>query len=169
MRFLFLVNGFLLSMIFISCGKTCPEGFRGRNCDIEITPTKVAITKVVVKNFTPLDPALAQWDVGSGPDIYPVITGENIANVVWTSIVRYDNAVAGNQYVFTPTTEVELIYPTLFYNVGIYDFDGGTVFNEDDFVGSVSFKPYQPGLSFPEVINFSAGNTNVDLYVKYTW
>jgi hypothetical protein len=37
MTFLFAVTGFLLVMIFISCAKTCSEGFSGRNSGIEIT------------------------------------------------------------------------------------------------------------------------------------
>lgn len=162
---------FLVSLVLIlsSCGRTCPEGYRGRNCDIEITPSKISITKIVVKSFAPLDPNLSQWDVGSGADIYPVITGESISNVVWNGSVYYDNAVSGNYYEFTPTSEVELIYPTMYYQIGVYDYDGGTIFNEDDLVGNVSFKPYQIGLGFPETISFSSGETSVDLHVKYYW
>jgi hypothetical protein len=160
---------FVLVIVITSCGRTCPEGFRGRNCDIEIEPSKVSITKITVKSFSPLDPNLSQWDVGSGADIYPVVTGADITNVVWNGSVYYDNAVSGNRYDFTPTSEVTLIYPTMFYNIGIYDYDGGTIFNEDDLVGSVSFKPYQIGLGFPEVISFTSGETSVELTVKYYW
>ena len=164
---------FIFSMFAIlfmnSCGKTCTEGFRGRNCDIEITPTKVSITKVTVKNFSALAQNLSNWDLGSSADIYPVITGQDISNVVWTSNTYYDDALPGLNYSFTPVSEVELIYPTMLYTVGIYDFDGGTVFNEDDLVGSVQFKPYQQGLTFPKVISFTSGETSVDLEVKYYW
>jgi hypothetical protein len=156
-------------LVMNSCGKTCTEGFRGKNCDIEITPSKVSITKVTVKSFSPLAPNLSNWDLGSSADVYPVITGENISNVVWTATTYYNDAVSGNSYEFIPTSEVELIYPTMLYTVGIYDFDGGTVFNEDDLVGSVQFKPYQQGLAFPKVISFTSGLTSVDLEVKYYW
>ena len=65
--------------------------------------------------------------------------------------------------VFLHSSEVELIYPTLFYNVGTYDYDGGVVFNQDDFVGRASFNPYQSSLLFPDLINFNSGNSHVDL------
>lgn len=159
----------IITMILFSCGKTCPEGYRGRNCDIEITPSKVSISKITVTNFATNDPNLSQWDVGSSADIYPVVTGEDINNVVWRSNTYYDNATPGIHYEFTPTAEVDLIYPDMYYRIGVYDYDGGTVFNEDDLVGSVSFKPYQIGLGFPEVITFSSGSTSVNLYVKYFW
>jgi hypothetical protein len=159
----------VMALIITSCGKTCPEGYRGRNCDIEITPSKVSISKITVTNFATNDPNLSQWDVGSSADIYPVVTGEDINNVVWRSNTYYDNATPGIHYEFTPTAEVDLIYPDMYYRIGVYDYDGGTVFNEDDLVGSVSFKPYQIGLGFPEVITFSSGSTSVNLYVKYFW
>jgi hypothetical protein len=160
---------FVVVIIMLSCGKTCPEGYRGRNCDIEITPSKVSISKITVTNFATNDPNLSQWDVGSSADIYPVVTGEDINNVVWTCNTYFDNATPGIHYEFVPPAEVELIYPSMYYRIGIYDYDGGTFFNEDDLVGSVSFKPYQIGLGFPEVLTFSSGSTSVNLYVKYFW
>ena len=161
----------LISLILglASCGKNCDEGFTGKNCDIEKIPTKVTITKIVVNAFAPLDPSQLQWDVGSGADIYPVVTGENTANVVWSAPTSYQDADANTAYTFEPEIVLDLIYPEKYYTIMLMDNDGGTIFNQDDAIATAVFLPYNAGQSFPEVITLNSQNMEVDLHVKYAW
>jgi len=159
-----------VAFVFLaSCGKNCEEGFTGKNCDIEKIPTKVTITKIVVNAFAPLDPSQLQWDIGSGADIYPVVTGENTANVVWSAPTSYQDADANTAYTFEPEIVLDLIYPEKYYTIMLMDNDGGTIFNQDDAIATAVFLPYNAGQSFPEVITLNSQNMEVDLYVKYTW
>ena len=159
----------MLMVGLASCGKNCDDGFTGKNCDIEKIPTKVTITKIVVNGFAPLDPSQLQWDVGSGADIYPVVTGENTANVVWSAPTYYQDADANIAYTFQPEIILDLIYPEKYYTIMLMDNDGGTIFNQDDAIGTAVFLPYNAGQSFPEVITLNSQNMEVDLHVKYTW
>ena len=156
-------------VFFASCGKNCEEGFTGKNCDVERIPTKVTITKIVVNAFAPLDPAQLQWDVGSGADIYPVVTGENTANVVWSAPTYFQDADANTAYTFQPEIILDLIYPEKYYTIMLMDSDGGTIFNQDDTIATAIFLPYSPGQSFPSVIALNSQNMKVDVHVKYTW
>jgi hypothetical protein len=159
----------VMSLLLYSCGLDCPPGYRGSNCDIEKTPTKVTITKIVVTNFAILDPSQLQWDLTDGADIYPVITGENTANVVWKAAVFYQNATPGVPYSFTPDITLDLIYPEMYYTCMLVDSDGNSIFNNDDLMGTAVFKPYNAGDGFPEIIYLSNLDMQVELHVKYTW
>jgi hypothetical protein len=151
----------LLGVTFNSCQKTCEEGYTGSNCDVEKPPVKMTITKITVNGFPANDPNGSQWDIGNSGDIYIAITGE--------STTYYEDASATGSYSFNPTTPIDILYPTMTYNVVLYDNDGGTFLNPDDLVGTVPFKPYQSGTFFPNVLTFTSGNTTVDLTVTYAW
>jgi hypothetical protein len=157
-----------LGVTFNSCQKTCEEGYTGSNCDVEEQPVKMTITKITVNGF-PANDNGSQWDIGSGADMYVVVAGESTTNEIWRATNYYQDADHTASYSFNLTTPIDILYPTMTYNVVLYDDDGESFLNPDDLVGTVPFKPYQSGSSFPNVLTFTSGNTTVDLTVTYAW
>ena len=98
MKKLFLLA--LLPMLFIvGCNKEdvedekkkqtqCPEGYKGKDCKEQITPSKITLTKIQVTKF-PQTNGGASWDVASGPDIF----------IKFWKIRRYINL--GKSYIFS--------------------------------------------------------------------
>jgi hypothetical protein len=164
--FLFVI---LAGLSMNSCQKTCEEGYTGSNCDVEKPPVKMTISKITVNNFNANDPNGSQWDIGSGADMYVVVTGENTTNEIWRATTYFEDAENTASYSFNPTTPIDILYPTMTYNIVLFDNDGGTFINPDDQIGVLPFKPYQSGTFFPNVLTFTSGDISVDVTVTYAW
>ncbi len=165
----FLVTAIIALLSFSGCQKTCEEGYTGSNCDVEKPPVKMTINKVTVNGFAANDPNGSQWDIGNSGDIYIAVTGESTTNEIWRATTYYEDASATGSYSFNPTTPIDILYPTMTYNIVLYDNDGGTFINPDDQMGVVPFKPYQSGTYFPSVLTFTSGSMSVDVAVTYSW
>ena len=76
-----------------NCGCDCPQGYSGTNCGNITTPSKVIITKVVVKSFNNLNNSGIGHDIANGPDIYIKIN--NGSTVIYDHPTLFSNATAG--------------------------------------------------------------------------
>lgn len=141
----------------------CPEGYTGVDCSQQITPTSIRLNKIDVKSF-PATNNGAGWDIGSGPDIYPVLVKGS--NVIWESTTYFENANPSADYSFNVNPVVNL-NPNDQYSILLYDEDG---IWSDEYMGGVSFFPYSNKNNFPNVINLDAGgDVTFKLYVTYVW
>jgi hypothetical protein len=147
--------------------KRCDKGYTGSNCDQEITPTKIQITKIVAKTLPPFDTDGSTWDPAGGkPDVYFQINDLTSSNVVFVS--NYSSNI-------NPTSELSLDLsgsnlllnsPLNKYSIVAWDHDD---LDSDDFMGGIQFIPYHKGEKFPKIIqlNCSGCNTSWELTVEY--
>tara|TARA_B100000963_G_scaffold302195_1_gene275035 strand:- start:170 stop:838 length:669 start_codon:yes stop_codon:yes gene_type:complete len=143
----------------------CPEGYTGSDCSQQVTPNKIKINKIVVKDFPPTDNG-AGWDLISGPDIYPEIYDPQ-NNLLYSSSTYFPDADPQIDYDFDCSPSVDLTDPNAQYIFQLMDYDTGS----DDWMGSIGFTPYYSTNGFPSVLTYSV-NTNglsFDLHVTYTW
>lgn len=143
---------------------SCPLGYMGSDCGTQRTPTSMTITDVFVENFPPTD-AGAGWDLTSGAELYVVVYKGT--NVLFNSPSYYNNATNGTSYEFTPSSPINVLYPSDNYTIELWDYDTP---DPDDFMGGITFTPYYSSTNgFPSQIEYTAGQIKVKLSVTYTW
>jgi hypothetical protein len=174
---LLLIFGMLiLAMLLFSCSSDsesgCPQGFTGNNCSTQITPSKILITKIVVKSFPNLKPNNSYWDdiPNEYADIFPVISTMS-GDVVYFSNVYYNNAFGSNltPYTFNLTPNIEITNFQQNYVLGIWDFDGNN--SNPELMSSISFSIYSQTGGFPPKITISqpANGFEAEVYLTYKW
>ncbi len=146
---------FLFAIGVISaCNKddTCPTGYTGSSCSTQITPSKIIVSKIEVIRFPATDANGAGWDLTSGADIYPEISYNG--SVVYTSSTYYTDANPNSIYVFDLSPSFDVHNPLSTYTIRLYDYDN---LDADDYMGGITFTPYESSNNFPSVITIDAG------------
>jgi hypothetical protein len=156
-----------------NCGCDCPQGFTGTNCTQQIPPSKISITKIVVKTFPNFKPDGSNWDsftTASLPEIFPVIstiTGE----AVYFSPIYYDNAVSTSltTYEFIISPSVSITNLNQGFVLGLWDYDGSN--SNPELMSTANFNIYSNSGGFPNIITVNQPLTgfSADVYVNYEW
>jgi hypothetical protein len=152
------------------CGCDCPTGFTGSNCDTQVTPTQVKITKIRVTKFPDTNNG-NYWDTfpNSDADIY--LTLENSSSVtIFDSPTYFQNATSNgvNYYDFVPTTPIIITNVLSPYFMYIYDFDA---VGADELMDFYVFNPYSSSGGFPTTKTFtnSSSTFSFQLTLEYVW
>ena len=153
------------------CGCDCPQGYGGSNCGIALTPSKVTITKVVVKSFDNLNSNGIGHDLANGPDIYIKINRD--ATVLYDHPSVYSNANAGlntnYEFILNPTLQITNVnYPII---LSLWDYDmEDTPSNADDNMAFAAFFPFNES-NFPSSVIVTDPNTatKFEVFLTYQW
>ena len=152
------------------CGCDCPTGFTGSNCDTQITPTQVKITKIRVTKFPDTNNG-NYWDTfpNSDADIY--VTIQNSSSVtIYNSPTYFENATSNgvNFYDFVPTSPIIITSVLSPYFMYIYDFDA---VGSDELMDFYVFNPYSSSGGFPTTKTFtnSSSTFSFQLTLEYVW
>lgn len=166
-----------MSMSFFGCSSDsdsstttptpCPQGYTGPNCTTEITPSKIKITKIRIKQF-PNNIA----DSGlSNPDIFIDFYKSN--SLIYTSYSNYflnANGDGSMNYDYTFITPYESTSISTIFRLDLIDYDTSTT---EELMNSFFFSPYTytQGLGFPTSFNIqdSSGAYKAEIFVTYEW
>lgn len=142
----------------------CPVGYTGLNCGQQDTPIRVRITRIVVHRFPATDGGSA-WDVtSSGADIYPVIQLGNV--IIYDSSTFIEDASPSSTHTFNPPGGINLESVNSQHLIVLWDFD---TFDDDDYIGGFSFRPYTSTGGFPEVVEMTGTQLSIDLHLDYVF
>lgn len=154
-----------------NCGCDCPQGYSGANCGTIVQPTRITITKVVVKSFSNTDSQGFLWDVINDADIYIKINSGS--NVIYEHPTYFQNASGGSnlnyQFTLSPNLQITNVNSPLI--VSLWDYDLGDVPpNADDNIGIALFFPFN-GNSFPPTITITdtISPTTFEIHLSYQW
>lgn len=157
--------------IFVNCECNCPDGYSGIDCGNQITPTRIKVTKIRVKNFPNLNSSGFEWDGVDGPEIFVRLgqgSGSNV-NLVYDSGV-YPNAVSDGvtNFDFIPTSNVYITSPLVTHTIILGDFD---TINSHDLMGGFTFTPYNSLNHFPSsiVLQDLTIPLSFELFLSYEW
>ena len=142
----------------------CADGYSGPSCGDQITPTKIRISKIKITSFPQYD-GTESWDFGSGPDIYVMLyKGDTF---IHEQPGLFENADSSQDYIYTPTSYIEISDTTAQHGLYLYDYDSGS---DDDYMGGILFYPYNNTNGFPTTMNLDAGNgITFELTLSYVW
>ena len=99
----------------VDCQCDCLDGFSGFDCSVQLTPTTIKITKIVVKKFPDTDDGIF-WDPLdlSDADIYIQVL-DSSETIIYDSDIFYPDASGLNiEYEFIPESPINL---TSFLNI----------------------------------------------------
>lgn len=153
------------------CGCDCPQGYSGTNCSTVVQPSKVIITKVVVKSFPNTNSQSFLWDVTNDADIYIKINSG--ATVIYNHPSFFSNALGGSnlnyQFSLNPNLQITNVNSPLIFSLWDYDI-GDIPSNADDNMASAAFLPFN-GTSFPSVVTVTdpTSPTTFELTLEYVW
>lgn len=157
------------------CGCDCPQGYTGNNCGTQITPTQIRITKIRVKKFPSATPNGNWWDIlpNSDADIYVTIENSNLS-VIYNHPTYFPNAeiIGSNYYDFIPSTPIIITNVNGQFIVNLYDYDGSTIDDDNDFIGFAGLTPYslsQSGFPTTKIITGLNGALEFEMYFTYQW
>ena len=153
----------------VDCQCDCLDGFSGFDCSVQLTPTTIKITKIVVKKFPDTDDG-DFWDSLdlSDADIYIQVT-EGLFNIIYDHPFYIPNASGLNvEYEFIPESPINLTSFLSVNYIDLYDYDE---FNSDDLISILGFIPYESSGGFPTTITRtnSDGTFECDIAFEYTW
>lgn len=140
--------------------KVCPANYTGANCDQEVAPGRVRITRIQITNFKATNDG-AQWDVNSlWPDPYFEILDLN--GTIFTS-----SYLSEKQPGEISQWDVDVVVlPSNNYVIVFYDEDGNT----DTLIDSAVLQYYVKGQGFPERYTFDAiDGSQISVWVKYEY
>ena len=160
-----------------NCGCDCTQGFTGANCETQITPTKIKITKIRVKKFPNLKPNGSNWDafVFPGyerPDIFPALFPFQGTSVLYAGTPINDSFSYGNDtFDFTPTTPIEITQISQQFTLLLCDDDSTLNPNEFEFMGGFNFYIYNSSGGFPTTmpLNNTTSGYGFELTLSYVW
>ena len=158
------------------CGCNCAIGFTGPDCSTQISPTKILITQIKVKNFpNKKTDGITTWDSYlltsyNSPDIFPFLTlgsaslyqGAAIQDVI-------SNGNGTDNFTWTPSTPIPITSIYSQYTLNLYDEDAGTPGYE--IMGGFNFPLYNSTGGFPTTITLSnlTSPYKFELTVSYVW
>jgi len=153
----------------VDCQCDCLDGFSGFDCSVQLTPTTIKITKIVVKKFPDSNDGVF-WDPFdlSDADIYIQVLNSS-ETIIYDSDIYYPDASGLNiEYEFIPESPINL---TSFLNINfivLYDYDD---LNSDDLISALAFTPYESTGGFPTTISRTntLGTFECDITFEYTW
>lgn len=157
--------------VFENCSCNCPEGYVGTNCEVQLTPIKVLITKITVKSF-PNQDAGSNWDFSSLPDIYVSI--ENSSNILYSSNEFYQDAISNGSNLFqfniNPAFAISNVSQPYYISLWDYDLEDAPA-SSDDFMAIAAFYPYDPSRGLPDKITVSniPSQFLLELSLSYQW
>ena len=153
-----------------NCGCDCPQGYAGDNCSIEITPTKITITKIRIKQFP--NSATGGDDLGTNPDLF--ISLDKASTNIYVASSYYENA-NGNGSIFYDFNMPSGIFSTstsTIFTLRFWDYDNPPI-NDNDLMTTLYFSPFvsTEGLRFPSSFNIqdSSGQYRAEVFVIYEW
>jgi hypothetical protein len=159
-----------------NCGCNCTIGFTGPNCSNQITPTKILITQIKVKNFpNKKTDGVTTWDdylVTSlnSPDIFPFLTLGSI-NLFQGAALQdvISNGNGTDNFTWNPTTPIQIVAINSQFTINLYDADLGNPGYE--FMGGYNFNLYNSTGGFPTTITLSNSTSpyKFELTVSYVW
>ena len=158
------------------CGCDCPIGFTGPNCSTQVTPTKILITKIKVKNFPNKKPdGLTTWDdyfvtSYNSPDIFPFLTLGSITlfqGSAFQDVISNGNGT--DNFTWIPSTPIEIVAINSQLTLDLYDDDAGSPGYE--FMGGFNFYLYNSTGGFPTTITLSNSTSlyKFELTLSYVW
>lgn len=140
----------------------CYEGYTGYDCEEQITPSKITITKVVVQRYPS--------SISDGLSLYP-----DIALKIYTdsdsygpSNNYYEDASPWGSHDFYPNFKLYDAYDQIHVVLYDYDFLFGEIVDQD-YMGGVQGVIYSNQNEFPSMVNFDYGSYEFDLYLSYQW
>lgn len=152
----------------------CPQGYNGTNCNTQITPSKIKITKIRVTSFPNSKPSGFPWDAlppgFSNPDIIPVLSSNSGTIILFQGTEVSDAISNGNDiFDFIPTTPIIINSPLSQYGLTLFDKDDVSPTLEP--MGGWNFYPYNSTNNFPSILHVGTGTNAVkfDLYLTYEW
>lgn len=173
-RVLLTITQIVLAALLIlnfSCSKTedgdehCPEGWSGKNCDVQVTPDSVFVIEINVTRFPATNIQGQGWDATSDADIFVQIWKNN--EQVWSSSMVHQNVTPDTNYIFIPGTTLALSDPLAQYSIQLYDQDNAS---EDDYMGGINFISYSDDNGFPELLILDdGGEVAFELSLEYSW
>jgi len=152
----------------------CPEGFTGSDCSTKVKPTKMFITKVVVKAYPLYNHETNDfWDSGSPnssqtrPDVF--LAFDFNGNEFYSNEFM-ENATGELTFVMNPALPMMEINDN---NIGLalFDLDDFNDITDSEFMVIQYFQAYDSlGTDFPNVIRVDNGvNFIADVYFTYEW
>lgn len=155
--FLAFIASLCIGLIFLSqCKKDCTQGYTGRKCDEQITPSSITITKVTVKSFcNGCDPD------ENYPDIYIKILNET-DNVLYNGGFYQDVSSGTGNWEWNLNITIN---PNQQYKMRLYDYDAIT----DDLLHSCIFSPYSSTGGFPSSKDHSCSPFSFINNLSYSW
>lgn len=162
----------LITLLISGCKKDgtekrCDKGYTGKNCDQEITPAKIQVTKIEAIILPPFAPDGTNWDIlGGKPDVYFIIRDDNTKNVVFKSTVGNDINTSLGCMLDAANDNVFINYPSNQYSIEAWDYDDTS---DDDKMGGIIFIPYINGQKFPTKREVSCGSCNTKWNLIFTY
>lgn len=157
-KLLFLIS---ISIILFSCNKEieCDLGYTGDDCEIQITPSLLKITKIKILSFP-----TGSYDIGSNPDLYiKIFYGES---EIFVQSDYFLNANSGSTYTINFSSPINIIEPDGLYSIVLYDYDD---IDSDDCIGGLEFYPYTGHGGFPDSKTISYAGYTFEVYYSYKW
>lgn len=159
-----------------NCGCNCTIGFTGPNCSNQITPTKILITQIKVKNFpNKKTDGVTTWDdflitSFNSPDIFPLLS---LGSTSLFEGADFQDAISnGNgtdNFTWIPSTPIQILSINSQYSLTLYDKDTGTPGYE--FMGGYNFNLYSSTGGFPTTLVLSNPTSpyKFELALSYVW
>jgi hypothetical protein len=162
-----------------NCGCTCPQGYTGTNCQTQVQPTKITITKIRVTSFPNTTSTGGNWD-SSFPipanifaDIRVSLKDGNLNEIYGSGY--YANVLSNgtNYFDFTPVTPINITSVNSFYTIDLLDYDGASsnaIITSDEFMATSVFSLYTPTGGFPTTLTLAGSSSfRLELTLSYTW
>ena len=140
----------------------CSQGYTGSNCDQQITPKHMKLSRIEVAEFPATMSGGASWDGADGPDVYVQVSKEQVH--FFTSQVNTD-VTPGGATDFLLDQPIFMV-PNRSYKFSFYDMDP---IGDNPLIGTVSSVFYNNTSGFPEVVTRQANGIKLRLYVGYVW
>jgi hypothetical protein len=126
-------------------------------------PDRIEVLNITITNYPQTNDNGQGWDVFNPADIYPVLSfGNTILADLRSQYIQ--DALTGT---FTwQLNGVDLNNPKGTYTISLYDFDD---ISEDDFMGGISFTPWEEGNGTPTKMTISCNGckTSWELELDY--
>ncbi len=157
--------------VFIDCECSCPEGYTGTNCETQVTPTQIMISKVTVQLFPALRPDGSNWDNLIGNNVLPDLYFQLVtppSEVIYDSPTFFENADVANNHEFSLDSPIVITDALSPYIISLFDYDFP---DADENMAAQSFFIYENDNAFPNTLTIFDSNQPiaVDLELSYQW